>query len=90
MFQDATWGSSLDREIAYRHNREQRVYLPGYIFKWFCITCVLLYLTGKFDHVTSSIHQLLVVLFGVFTAASFVLTVVIAAIYLMLVSDIMS
>jgi hypothetical protein len=34
MFKDASKGSPLERGAAYRHNREKRIYLPGYIAKW--------------------------------------------------------
>ncbi|MFC4161640.1 hypothetical protein [Chitinimonas lacunae] len=34
MFQDVNSGTQLERAAAYRHNREKRVYLPGYICKW--------------------------------------------------------
>ncbi len=34
LFRDAQRGSLLERAAAYRHNRAQRVHLPGYALKW--------------------------------------------------------
>jgi hypothetical protein len=42
MFKDASKGSLLERAAAYRHNREKRIYLPGYIAKWSTIFVLLL------------------------------------------------
>lgn len=38
LFRDATRGSMLERAAAYRHNREKRIYLPGYAAKWMVLT----------------------------------------------------
>jgi len=90
LFQDVPRGGTLERDLAYQHNREQRVYLPGYIRKWSLITCALLLLTAQFGYPTSFTSRLLMVLSGLLTTGSFVLTVVFSAIYLMLESDMTS
>jgi len=42
MFKDVTRGTLLERAAAYRHNREKRVFLPGYMVKWTIIFALLL------------------------------------------------
>lgn len=34
LFRDASTGDRMTRAAAYRHNRDMRVYLPGYLMKW--------------------------------------------------------
>jgi hypothetical protein len=36
LFQDAGSGDRFTRAAAYRHNRDMRVYLPGYLMRWMC------------------------------------------------------
>lgn len=40
LFKDASRGDRLARAAAYRHNRDMRIYLPGYLMKWMfnCVT----------------------------------------------------
>jgi len=40
LFQDASRGDRFARAAAYRHNRDMRVYLPGYLMKWL-LSCAL-------------------------------------------------
>jgi hypothetical protein len=40
LLQDASTGDRYARAAAYRHNRDMRVYLPGYLMKWL-LSCVL-------------------------------------------------
>jgi hypothetical protein len=40
LFRDVTRGDSYARAAAYRHNRDMRVYLPGYLMKWM-LNCAL-------------------------------------------------
>lgn len=40
LFRDASRGSLLERAAAYRHNRAQRIYLPGYALKWTVLTAL--------------------------------------------------
>lgn len=34
LFRDANRGNLIERAAAYRHNRAQRIHLPGYALKW--------------------------------------------------------
>lgn len=34
LFRDASTGDRFARAAAYRHNRDMRIYLPGYLMKW--------------------------------------------------------
>lgn len=45
LFRDATRGDRLARAAAYRHNRDMRIYLPGYLMKWMCSSALALGLT---------------------------------------------
>jgi hypothetical protein len=38
LFRDASRGNLIERAAAYRHNRAQRIYLPGYAIKWTVLT----------------------------------------------------
>ncbi|WP_269532544.1 hypothetical protein [Chitinimonas sp. BJYL2] len=42
MFKDVNRGNLLEQAAAYRHNRERRVYLPGYLLRWTLIFALLL------------------------------------------------
>lgn len=42
LFRDASRGDFMLREQNYRYNREQRKWLPGYLFKWAILCTVLL------------------------------------------------
>jgi hypothetical protein len=39
-FSDVTRGSLMERQQNYRHNRTLRHCLPGFAFKWLCLTLV--------------------------------------------------
>jgi hypothetical protein len=39
-FRDVTQGKRLERQIAYRHNRAMRAYLPGFALKWTVLTAL--------------------------------------------------
>jgi hypothetical protein len=45
LFRDASSGDRFARAAAYRHNRDMRVYLPGYLMKWMLSSSVALALT---------------------------------------------
>src|SRR5882757_5337448 len=45
LFQNAARGDHFARAAAYSHNRDMRVYLPGYLFKWTVSTVLALALT---------------------------------------------
>jgi uncharacterized membrane protein len=49
IFKDATRGNLFERAAAYRYNREKRVYLPGYSFRWFILSVAFVLLTDAFQ-----------------------------------------
>jgi len=54
LFKDASRGDRWVRAAAYRHNREMRVYLPGYLLKW-VLNCALAFaVTSGFDSLSSA------------------------------------
>jgi hypothetical protein len=54
LFKDASRGDRWVRAAAYRHNREMRVYLPGYLLKW-AFNCTLAYAVAtRFDSLSSA------------------------------------
>jgi hypothetical protein len=61
LFKDASRGDRWVRAAAYRHNREMRVYLPGYLLKWL-LSCAFAYAIASGLESLSSAHSL-----GIFT-----------------------
>jgi hypothetical protein len=54
LFKDASRGDRWVRAAAYRHNREMRVYLPGYLLKW-VLNCAFAYaITSGFESLSSA------------------------------------
>jgi hypothetical protein len=49
LFRDVRQGSLLEQAAAYRHNRAQRGYLPGYLVKWAILFSVLMAATWGFE-----------------------------------------
>ena len=49
LFRDASTGDRTTRAAAYRHNRDMRVYLPGYLMKWMFSSSVALAITLMLD-----------------------------------------
>src|SRR5688500_15109793 len=45
LFRDASSGDRYARAAAYRHNRDMRVYLPGYLMKWMLSSSIALAMT---------------------------------------------
>lgn len=90
LFHDASRGDRLTRAAAYRHNRDMRVYLPGYLMKWLLSsTCVLALATGidSLAHSftpASTVLSLLGAAFAVVFACSLCVLFVTAYIYLYL------
>ena len=39
LFKNASAGDRFARAAAYSHNRQMRIYLPGYLLKW-CCNCI--------------------------------------------------
>jgi hypothetical protein len=46
LFKNASAGDRYARSAAYRHNRQMRVYLPGYLMRWLCNCVVAFALTA--------------------------------------------
>ena len=90
MFKDANKGTLLERAAAYRHNREKRVFLPGYIAKWSVIFVVFLSTTLFFDELgrtatnVSYSCSVLACGAGIMAAWAFVVTVVLTVGHLLL------
>jgi hypothetical protein len=61
LFKDATRGDRWVRAAAYRHNREMRVYLPGYLLKW-VFNCALAFAVASGLDSLSASHS-----FDIFT-----------------------
>lgn len=53
LFRDANSGDRLTRAAAYRHNRDMRVYLPGYLMKWMFSSSAALAMTLALDSSTT-------------------------------------
>jgi hypothetical protein len=68
LFRDASRGDRFARAAAYRHNRDMRVHLPGYLMKWSLSSTFVLAMTSGIDSLARSV-----------TALSTVLTLVTAA-----------
>ena len=54
LFQDASRGDRFARAAAYRHNRNMRIYLPGYLMKWVVSCAFVLGLTATVDSLAAS------------------------------------
>lgn len=68
LFRDASRGDRFARAAAYRHNREMRVYLPGYLMKWMLASSIVLAVTSGIESLART-----------FTSMSTALTLVSAA-----------
>ena len=55
LFQDASSGDRYARAAAYRHNRDMRVYLPGYLMKWLLSCAFALALASGFESLAKSL-----------------------------------
>jgi hypothetical protein len=40
LFKDATRGDRYARAAAYRHNRDMRIHLPGYLLRWLLVSAM--------------------------------------------------
>jgi hypothetical protein len=70
LFKDASVGSNaFVRAAAYRHNREKRIYLPGYLVKWAFICAFAWASTTAFEALAASAEVMRPVFIGI--AASF-------------------
>ena len=57
LFQDATRGNGFDRAAAYQHNRDMRIYLPGYLVKWMLSCALCLGVTFGLDSMAAQLAQ---------------------------------
>jgi hypothetical protein len=53
LFRDASSGDRFARAAAYRHNRDMRVYLPGYLMKWMLSSSAALALTMALESLST-------------------------------------
>jgi hypothetical protein len=53
LFQDVSHGDLLKRAAAYSHNRDMRVYLPGYMLKWLISTAMTLEIANGLNALSS-------------------------------------
>ncbi|HEY7642175.1 MAG TPA: hypothetical protein VH814_20755 [Steroidobacteraceae bacterium] len=49
LFKDATRGDRYARAAAYRHNRDMRIYLPGYLARWLLVSAATLAVASGFS-----------------------------------------
>jgi len=55
LFQDASTGDRYARAAAYRHNRDMRIYLPGYLMRWLLSCAFVLALASGFESLAKSL-----------------------------------
>jgi hypothetical protein len=55
LFHDASSGDRYARAAAYRHNRDMRVYLPGYLMKWMLSCTLVLAVASGLDSLARSL-----------------------------------
>ena len=55
LLQDASTGDRYARAAAYRHNRDMRVYLPGYLMKWLLSCTLVLAVASGLDSLARSL-----------------------------------
>lgn len=58
LFKDASHGDMYTQAAAYQHNREKRIYLPGYLAKWFFICALTLGLTSGFETLATRVESM--------------------------------
>lgn len=58
LFQDASSGDRYVRAAAYRHNRDMRVYLPGYLMKWLLSCSLALAIASGIESLSHSLGGL--------------------------------
>lgn len=90
LFRDATCGDRFARAAAYRHNRDMRVYLPGYLMKWICSSAMTLGLTMACESLSThparapDLFTLMAAAAGLLFACGIAVLVVTAYLYLYL------
>ena len=53
LLKDATRGDRYARAAAYRHNRDMRVYLPGYLMRWLLVSALTLAVASGFSSLSA-------------------------------------
>jgi len=53
LFKDATRGDRYARAAAYRHNRDMRVHLPGYLMRWLLVSAMTLAVASGFSSLSA-------------------------------------
>lgn len=90
LLKDASNGDRMTRAAAYRHNRNMRVYLPGYLVKWLANSVAALGMTMGLDAFADhsaravSFLSLLTAAFGMAFACAVCVWIVTAYIYVFL------
>ena len=90
LFRDVREGNLFEQAAAFRHNREQRGYLPGYLVKWSVLLVFLLALMWGFEQMAlaywgwATCCTLLAGAAGVLAALAVVVLVVTGVAYLFL------
>jgi hypothetical protein len=54
LFQDASRGDRYARAAAYRHNRDMRVHLPGYLMRWMLSSVLALAVAAAFGSASTA------------------------------------
>lgn len=90
MFRDVNVGTQLERAAAYRHNREKRVHLPGYLCRWSILFVLAIQLISGCESLGESgvlspfLGVALEGLLGVFASVAFVVLAQTGVVYLFL------
>ena len=53
LLKDATRGDRYARAAAYRHNRDMRVHLPGYLMRWLLVSALTLAVASGFSSLST-------------------------------------
>ncbi len=53
LFKDATRGDRYARAAAYRHNRDMRIYLPGYLVRWLLVSAATFTVASGFSSLSA-------------------------------------
>jgi hypothetical protein len=90
LFKDASRGDRYARAAAYRHNRDMRIYLPGYLMRWVVGSMMALGITAGFGSLSApapgapDIFALMAAGWGILFACSVCVLFVTSYIYLYL------
>jgi hypothetical protein len=69
LFKDAARGDRYARAAAYRHNRDMRVHLPGYLMRWLLVSALTLAVASGFSSLSTP-HAGAVDVFALLAAGS--------------------